>query len=178
MVRQVSSSVQESPNRLGFSWKTATQLEKWTAEEVRAVVRFLWIQNATPVNIHRHVVAVYEANVIPVEQMRKWWRECHGRWQKWPPPSSSSSSSSSNPTHSTTLLAPPRDFKVFGRRKKKNSCQRLLISTRRCRQSQDPEVVSRTSPPTARAFESPVVPCDMCLNRFGDCVEKWTSVQT
>ena len=49
---------------------------------------------------------------------------------------------------------------------------------RRCRQSQDPEVASRTSPPTARAFESHIVPCDMRLNKFGDCVEKRTGVQT
>ena len=48
---------------------------------------------------------LYGTNVIPVEQMRKWWRECRGRGQKWP--------STSNPTHSTALLAPPRDFKVW-----------------------------------------------------------------
>jgi hypothetical protein len=71
VVRQVSSAVQESLRRLGISWNTATQLEKWTTEEVRAVILFLWLQNAKPVNIHRQVVAVYGTNVIPVEQMRK-----------------------------------------------------------------------------------------------------------
>ena len=110
VVRQVSSAVQESLRRLGVSWNTATQLEKWTTEEVRGVILFLWMQKAKPVNIHRQVVAVYGTNVIPVEQIRK-WHECHGRRQKWP--------STSNPTHYTALLALPRDFKVFERRKKK-----------------------------------------------------------
>jgi hypothetical protein len=70
VVQQISSSVQELLDRLGISWKTVTQLEKWTKEEVRAFILFLWMQNAKPMKIHRQVVAMYGAYVIPVEGMR------------------------------------------------------------------------------------------------------------
>lgn len=50
----------------------ATILKEWSTEEVRAVTRFLWAQNAKSINIHRQIAAVYGANMMSVELMRKW----------------------------------------------------------------------------------------------------------
>jgi hypothetical protein len=49
-------------------------LKRWTKEEVRSVIRFLW-QKVSPVEIHRKLVTVYGANVMTVQHLRKWCRE-------------------------------------------------------------------------------------------------------
>jgi hypothetical protein len=49
------------------------QLDK---KEVCAIIRFLWAKNTEPVTIHS--LAVYDANVMSVQQMRKWCRDFPG----------------------------------------------------------------------------------------------------
>jgi hypothetical protein len=54
----------------------ATVLKEWIKEEVRSVIRFLWAKKVPPVEIHRELVTVYGANVMTVDHVGKWCREC------------------------------------------------------------------------------------------------------
>ena len=50
--------------------------ERLDTKEVYTVIRFLWAQSTEPVTIPRP--AVYDANVMFVQQMRKWCRDFPG----------------------------------------------------------------------------------------------------
>jgi hypothetical protein len=54
----------------------ATVLKEWTKEEVRSVICFLWAEKVPPVEIRSELVTVYGANVMTVQHVGKWCREC------------------------------------------------------------------------------------------------------
>jgi hypothetical protein len=53
----------------------ATVLKEWT-KEVRSVICFLWAEKVPPVEIRSELVTVYGANVMTVQHVGKWCREC------------------------------------------------------------------------------------------------------
>jgi hypothetical protein len=44
----------------------ATVLKEWIKEEVRPVIRFLWVTKVPPVEIHSELVTVYAAIMMTV----------------------------------------------------------------------------------------------------------------
>ena len=87
--RQEFSPVQEIRRRRSVSLNMATLMNKWRKEDLLTVIRFLWAQNTESMNIRGKIVAMCRADVMSVQQARKWRRdfvndEGHGWGPKWP----------------------------------------------------------------------------------------------
>jgi tRNA A22 N-methylase len=54
------------------SWKLATILNKWTKEDMHAIIQLLQAQNLEPMNNHRQVVTICGVGAISVQQGQKW----------------------------------------------------------------------------------------------------------
>ncbi|GBN11643.1 hypothetical protein AVEN_259116-1 [Araneus ventricosus] len=53
----------------------ATLTDIWSAIKVRILIRFLRLKETSPVHIHRQLVEVYGASVLPRKQVWFWYKE-------------------------------------------------------------------------------------------------------
>ena len=50
----------------------------WKQEEVRSVIKILWVRRTIRIEVHREIQAVYVPNVMTVQHVRKCCREFSG----------------------------------------------------------------------------------------------------